>query len=124
LVITRASIHWVEYRRAVGAEIRKRRPAVVVSNDAHNALMGTVTVVPFSSLPSPPLAPHDVPIPEGVVGDGRPCLAKPHQARAIDKSLVGRKIGELAPPVMAALELGLRLHLGLGPMRPPLVHGR
>jgi mRNA-degrading endonuclease toxin of MazEF toxin-antitoxin module len=52
LVIARGDVYWVDFRGAPGAEIRKVRPAVVVSEDDHNECMGTVTVVPLSSAPT------------------------------------------------------------------------
>ena len=112
-MIVRGGIYWVDYRGTVGAEIRKRRPAVVISEDEHNAHMRTVTVVPFSS-PGKTSPTYEVAIPAGVVGDGRPCRAKPHQIRAVDRVRLGRKIGSLPPELLGTIEASLLLHLGFG----------
>ena len=116
-MIRRGEIYWIDFRGAVGAEIRKSRPAVVVSSDDHNEHMRTVTVVPFSS-PNGPVPFYDVAVPAGAVGDGRPSRLKTHQLRAVDKSRVGRKLGVLPAIFRPALETSLREHLGMKDTAP------
>ena len=112
MVIERGGVYWTDFPGAVGAEIRKKRPAVVVSSDDHNLHMRTVTVAPLTSSPRE-APPHEVAIPSGVVGDGRPCRIKPHQIQSVDKRRLGRRMGRLPPVWMSALETLLRAHLGL-----------
>jgi mRNA interferase MazF len=112
-VIGRGGIYWVDFHDSVGAEIRKCRPAVVVSSNGHNAHMRTVTVVPFSS-PNTRVSLYEVAVPEGVVGDGRPSRLRTHQLRAVDKERLGRKMGTLPARLMRALEASLLEHLGIG----------
>ena len=111
-MIRRGEMYWIDFHGAAGAEIQKVRPAVVVSSDDHNEHMRTVTVVPFSSKVAP-IRPHEVAVPAGVVGDGRPSRLKTHQLRAVDKGRIGRKLGVLPAKLMPALEASLREHLGL-----------
>lgn len=40
----RGEVWWVEFDPAVGSEIQKTRPAVIVSNDAANRNLGRVVV--------------------------------------------------------------------------------
>ena len=111
-MIRRGEVYWIDFRGAVGAEIQKIRPAVVVSSNGHNAHMRTVTIIPFSSRGAP-IEHHEVSVPSGVVGDGRPSRLKIHQLRAVDKSRVGRKLGVLPAELMPALEESLLEHLGI-----------
>ena len=45
----RGEIWWVEFDPLVGSEIRKTRPAVIVSNDAANRNLARVVVIPLTS---------------------------------------------------------------------------
>src|SRR5260363_137753 len=47
----RSAVGWVELDPAVGSEIRKTRPAVIVSKNAANRNLARVVVVPVTSNP-------------------------------------------------------------------------
>jgi mRNA interferase MazF len=45
----RAEVWWVDFDPSLGGEIKKIRPAVIVSNDASNRSLNRLQVVPITS---------------------------------------------------------------------------
>lgn len=45
----RGEVWWVSFERSLGGEIQKKRPVVIVSNDAANKFLNRVQVVPLTS---------------------------------------------------------------------------
>lgn len=45
----RGDVWWVSFDPSIGGEIRKRRPAIIISNDAANRNLNRVQVMPLTS---------------------------------------------------------------------------
>ena len=99
---------WVEFDPSVGTEIRKTRPAVIVSNDAANRNLARVVVVPITSNTGR-LYPG-----EAVMSvDGQSSKAMADQIMAADKARLKSQLGTVSKADMQAVEDAIRVHLGL-----------
>lgn len=106
----RGDVYWVALDPAKGTEIRKTRPAVVVSNDSCNAFGTRVVVLPVTSNLSS-LFPGEARIDLR----GKPARVLGDQIRSIDKSRLRSRIERLTASEMAAVEDALRITLDLHP---------
>jgi mRNA-degrading endonuclease toxin of MazEF toxin-antitoxin module len=46
--MNRGEVWWVDFDPATGSEIKKIRPAVIISNDISNRILSRVVVIPAS----------------------------------------------------------------------------
>ncbi len=116
-MIRRGEIREVDLEPVRGSEADKRRPAIIVSNDAANATAarlgrGVVTVVPVTSNVVR-VYPFQVRLPATVTGLPRDSKAQAEQVRSVAVQRIGERLGVVPQSLMDQVDEALRLHLSL-----------
>ncbi len=88
--ISRGDIFLVNFDPTIGAQAKKTRPAVVISNDINNAHSPIVSIAPITSNVTKVYS-FEVEIPTGVGGLKSRSKVMANQTRAVDK--INKKIG-------------------------------
>jgi|SRR5579885_677188 mRNA interferase MazF len=104
----RGDIYWVALDPTLGSEIKKTRPAVILSNNSCNAHGTRVVVLPITSNIES-LYPGEALI----TVDGKPARALGDQIRSLDKSRLRSPIGSLTTDDLTAVEEAVRITLDL-----------
>lgn len=113
----RGEIRLVDLDPARGSEARKRRPAVIVSNDGANRTAarlgrGVVTVVPVTSNVER-VYPFQVLLSAEACGLERDSKAQGEQVRSVSVERISEPVGVVPPVLLQRLDDALRLHLAL-----------
>ncbi len=108
MALKRGEVWWVDLEPTRGGEIKKTRPAAILTVDALNRARRTVAVVPLSSSaqPKPPIVVE-------VPSSGSGAVAVCDQVRAVDKTRLVERIGKLSNADLLSLSSGVRQVLGL-----------
>ena len=106
----RGDVFWVTLDPTVGSEIKKTRPAVIVSNNSCNTFGSRVVVLPLTSNVDS-LYPGEA----MVVVNGKPARVLGDQIRSLDKSRLQSRIDTLSQDELAAVDEAIRITLALQP---------
>ena len=108
VTVRRGEIWWIALDPTKGSEINKTQPAIVLTANALQRVRNTVVVVPLSTGPTvrPPLV---IAVPSAGPGSVAVC----DQLRAVDKSRLSSRTGQLSNLDLRAVEDGVRAVLVL-----------
>jgi len=101
-------VWWVAFDPAVGGEIRKTRPAVIISNDRANVHLNRCQVVPLTRT-TKRLFPSEALVRVG----GTLSKAAADQLTTAGKERFGNRIGRVSAEEMVAIENAIRIQLAL-----------
>jgi mRNA interferase MazF len=101
-------VWWVLFDPSAGGEIQKTRPAIVLSNNAANAALNRVLVVPLASQ-TEKLYPGEA----MVMLNGEQSNAKVDQIATASKQRLRTKAGSLSSADLATVEKAVLLQSGM-----------
>jgi mRNA interferase MazF len=103
----KGEVHLVNLDPTVGSEIKKSRPAVIVSNNIININSPLVVICPITDSTGK-TSPIHILINKKEGGVDKESVANCAQIRAVDKNRLYEKIGNLSAQKMGEIEKGIK----------------
>lgn len=110
----RGEVWWADLAEPRGSEPGFRRPLLIVQADAFNrSRISTVLAVVLTTNLRLVGAPGNVLVPARATGLPKDSVANVSQVMTIDRAFLDQRVGRAPSQVMAAVDAGLKLVLGL-----------
>jgi len=106
--IERGDVLWVNFEPSLGGEIKKTRPAIIMSNNAANTHLNRVQVVPITSNTD-----RFYPGEAFVTLNGEKQKAMADQLTTVSKRRLGSRVGVLSCEDITRVEAAIALQLAL-----------
>ena len=107
VAVRRGDVVLVNLDPTIGVEIKKTRPAIVLSNDSINQHSQLVVVVPLTKN-TVRISPSHVVIPKGTARLTFTSKVVTEQIKAVDKQRIVKRIGSLSPALLEQVERALK----------------
>ena len=109
----RGEIYLTALDPALGHEIKKTRPALVIQNDVTNRFGLTTIVAAITSKVSTPPYPNEVVVQPGGSGLGVVSTIRLDQIRTVDRQRLVKRLGKVDAEVLRRVDEAIKISLGL-----------
>lgn len=106
--MTRGEVWWVSFEQSIGGEVKKQRPAIIISNDTSNKYLNRVQVIPLSSK-TDKLYPSET----YVTIKNKQHKAMADQIATVSKKRLSNRIGRIPESELQNIERVVKIQLGL-----------
>lgn len=103
----RGEVWWVNFDPSIGGEIKKKRPAVIVSINISNKFLNRVQVIPLTSNTD-----RLYPAEAYVMIKGKPAKAMADQLMTVSKQRLSERMGSISKEDMENIEKAIMIQLG------------
>lgn len=110
----RGEIYFADLDPTMGSETQKKRPVLIISNNANNKVASTITIVPITSTIKK-IYPFEVLLEANKTGLSKNSKAQCHQIRTISKLRItsSTPLGTVSNELIKNIEHALKLHLDM-----------
>ena len=104
----RGEVWWINFDPSIGGEVKKKRPAIVISNDTSNLYLNRIQVIPLTSKTE-----RVYPSEAVVKINGKESKAMADQLTTVSKTRVFRRGGAVSQEDMLKIEEAIRIQLDI-----------